>query len=226
MLVHLHDFTRFFFLAFSALLPLINPLGSALVFTGLVGAVPLSVYRSLARRVAINTTLFLCIIQLVGTAILRFFGISLQVVEVAGGLSLAAMGWRLLNQEQAQPKKEVAELDDHAVGSLHQKAFYPFTFPVTAGPGSLVVMITLSAHAPESRVFRGFPDLSSHAGITAAVVVLSLSVYFCYRYAPLITSRISQQTAHGVARVIAFVLLCIGVQIMWNGLAVLLKTVM
>jgi len=218
-------FGKFFGLAFSALLPLINPLGGALVFVSLVGPAPSAVYRSLARRIAITTTLFFLIIEIIGTAMLKFFGISLPVVQVSGGLALAAMGWGLLRDDQAPPKQEIAEIDDQTIESLEQRVFYPFTFPITAGPGCLVVMVTLSAQA----TIRGqgmIPDIAAHLGIVVAVLLLSVGVYVCYGYAPAITARISQQTVHGITRVIAFVLLCIGVQIMWNGIAVLLKTVL
>ena len=219
----LEQFATFFGLAFSALLPLVNPLGSALVFVGLVGDAPSAVYRTLARKIAINTVLFFLIIQAVGTAVLKFFGISLPVVQVAGGLAIASMGWGLLNGKESSGKQTVSEFDDHAFNSLRKKTFYPFTFPVTAGPGSLVATITLSAHTPA----KGFIlDLSAHLGIMAAAVVLSVGVYFCYGYAPAITARISKQTAEGITRVIAFVLLCIGAQIMWNGIAILLKSVL
>ena len=90
---------NYFVLSFSALLPLINPLGSALIFLGLVGQAPIPVYHSLARRIAINTVLFLVAIDLVGSALLRFFGISLPIVQVSGGLVIAAIAWSLLNQE-------------------------------------------------------------------------------------------------------------------------------
>src|ERR1700734_3763675 len=89
---------KYFVLSFSALLPLINPLGSALIFLGLVGSAPISLYKSLARRIAINTVLFLVIIDLIGSTILRFFGISLPIVQVSGGLVIAAIAWSLLNQ--------------------------------------------------------------------------------------------------------------------------------
>jgi multiple antibiotic resistance protein len=223
MTEHLQQFATFFGLAFSALLPLVNPLGSALVFVSLVGPAPPAVYRSLARKIAINTILFFITIEIIGAAVLKFFGISLPVVQIAGGLAVASMGWGLLRQEEVQPKPGLAALDDRALGSLQHKAFYPFTFPLTAGPGSLVVMITLTAQVSTKGVV---PDITAHAGIAAAVLVLSLGVYFCYGYAPAITARVSQQTAHGIARVIAFVLLCIGVQIMWNGLHVLLRSVL
>ncbi|MGH9504486.1 MAG: MarC family protein [Terriglobales bacterium] len=214
---------KFSALAFSALLPLINPLGTALVFVGLVGNAPASVYRDLARKIAIRTTLFLAAVELVGTAMLEFFGISLPVVQVAGGLVLASMGWGLLNQHEAQADPDQAAVAEASEGTLQQQVFYPLTFPVTAGPGSIVVMLTLSAHASAKGVLN---DAMAHAGIFLAVIVLSLLVFVCYAYAPRITARIPAQTAHGILRVIAFVLLCIGVQITWNGVEALLKTVL
>jgi multiple antibiotic resistance protein len=217
------EIIKFFGFAFSALLPLVNPLGGALVFLSLVGNESPEVYRALARKIAINTAIFLLTIQLVGTALFRFFGISLPVVQVAGGLTLAAMGWNLLNQGEPDEKEKEAQGGGTGLQSLEQKVFYPFTFPITAGPGCIVVMVTLSAHAPVKGVL---PDIAAHAGIVIAVLLLSVAVYFCYGHAPKITARVSQQTAHGFLRVIAFVLLCIGVQITWNGLEVLLKTLL
>ncbi len=214
---------KFTALAFSALLPLINPLGSALVLLGLVGDAPASVYRDLARKIAIRTTLFLVVVELVGTALLEFFGISLPVVQVAGGLVLATMGWSLLNQQETQTSPDQAEAAQARLGSLDQMVFYPLTFPVTAGPGCIVVTLTLSAHATAKDLV---PDVVAHVGIAVAIVVLSLLVFLCYAYAPKIRQRISPQSAHGILRVIAFVLLCIGVQITWNGVEALIKTLL
>lgn len=214
---------KFFALAFSALLPVINPLGSALVFLGIVGNAPERVYQDLARKIAISATLFLVVVELVGTGLLEFFGISLPVVQVAGGLVLASMGWNLLNQKETSADPDRTPAPDE-FGSLAQKVFYPLTFPVTVGPGCIVVMLTLSAHAVVRQRF--LLDVMAHAGILLAVGFLSFTVYLSYRYAPKITARISPQTAHGILRIIAFVLLCIGVQILWNGVEALLKTVL
>jgi multiple antibiotic resistance protein len=223
---------RYFALAFSALLPLVNPIGSALIFVGLVGTAPIAIYRDLARRIAINTVLFFAVVELLGSAALRFFGISLPIVQLAGGFVIAAIGWSLLNQKdegpspekmqaaaQAQAQVKVEEIQ----GTLLQKAFYPFTFPLTAGPGCIVVMLTLSAHLPQ----RPLTDsIIAHAGTMLAVLVLSASIYLCYAYSPNVARAISPSTAHGILRVIAFILVCIGVQIAWNGLETLLRTVL
>ena len=206
---------KFFGLAFSALLPLINPLGSALIFLGLVRHAPAAVLLDLARRIAINTILFLAVIELAGKAILDFFGISLPVVEVAGGLILASMGWKLLNQEVALKSHPALEdVPQGSSSSFQEMVFYPFTFPITAGPGSVVVMLTLSANASAK---EGLPDAMAHIGIFVAVLILSALVYLCYGYAPWIRDRIAPQTVHGILRITAFVLLCIGVQIAANG---------
>ena len=216
------ELSKFFGLAFSALLPLVNPLGDALVFLSLVGSAPPAVYRALARRIAISTTIFLITIEAGGTLLLKFFGISLPVVQVSGGLALAAMGWKLLNQEEPDEKEKLPDMDRPGMRSLEQKVFYTFTFPITAGPGCIVVMVTLSAHA-SGKAFLS--TVIAHAGIVIAVVLLSAAVYFCYRHAPTITARISPQTAHGILRLIAFVLLCIGVQITLNGVEAIAKAI-
>ena len=76
---------------------------------------------------------------------------------------------------------------------LEERVFYPFTFPITAGPGCIVVMVTLSAHASGKGVLSA---VMAHAGIAIAVVFLSVAVYLCDGHAPTITARISPQSAH------------------------------
>jgi multiple antibiotic resistance protein len=218
---------EYFVLSFSALLPLINPLGSGLVFFTLVGHVPIPIYHSLARRIAINTVLFLVTIEVAGSTLLHFFGISLPIVQVAGGLVIASIGWSLLKQENNDPSREkmqaaAAVKPEDLAGNLRQKVFYPFTFPLTAGPGCIVVMLTLAAHTPQRPIHD---NLLAHAGLMLAILVLCLGVYLCYAHAHRIAYRISPNTAHGILRVMAFILLCIGVQIAWNGLVPLLGSV-
>lgn len=212
---------KFFVLSFSALLPVINPLGSALIFLGVIGSAPPVKARNLARRIAVATTLFLGVIELVGATLLHFFGISLPVVQLAGGLVLAAMGWGLLQEKDSGDEEAAAQHAHDKAGSLEDKIFYPLTFPITAGPGCIVVILTLGAHASRNEVFH---DVLAHLGITAAIVAISITVLLSYTYAPAIAQRIAPQTVRGILRVIAFVLLCIGVQIAWNGLESMVKS--
>jgi multiple antibiotic resistance protein len=217
---------KYFALGFSALLPLINPLGSALIFLGLVGHAPIDAYRSLAGKIALNTVIFLAVIEVVGSSLLSFFGISLPIMQVSGGIVIAMIGWSLLNQKDSAPNPEktsvaaVPAVTKAEIAELQDKAFYPFTFPITAGPGCIVVMLTLSVHATQPSVSA---TVLAHVGLFIAAVALSATIYLCYAYAPRITRAVSPSTVHGILRVIAFILLCIGVQIAWNGLSGLLK---
>jgi multiple antibiotic resistance protein len=216
-----------FLIAFSVLLPLINPLGSALVFLGLVGDASPKVFRSLARRIAVNNIIFLAIIELLGATILNFFGISLPIVQLSGGIVIAAMGWGVLNEKSPgansrNKEEECGPQDETDTRHLEEGIFYPFTFPITSGPGTLVGLLTLTARISNRDLAQ---SILAHVGVFFAVVVISVLCYFCYAYAPRITKAIPPSTAHGILRVIAFILLSIGIQIAWNGLSALLSTI-
>jgi len=218
---------KIFLITFSVLLPLINPLGSALVFLGLVGDAPPKVLHSLARRIAINNIIFLAVFEVLGAAILNFFGLSLPIVQLSGGMVVAAMGWSVLNERSAgadsrNKQEETGRNGEPDTRHLEEGAFYPYTFPITSGPGTLVGLLTVTAHISNKVLTR---DILAHVMVFFAIVALSVLCYFCYAYAPKITRKIPPSTAHGILRVIAFILLCIGVQIAWNGLSALIATI-
>jgi len=220
-------FWKVFLFAFSVLLPLINPLGSALVFLGLVGDAPPRVLRSLARRIAISNIIFLGVFEVTGAAILNFFGISLPIVQLSGGIVVAAMGWAVLNERSAgvdtrNKEEETGKTTEPDTSHLDEGVFYPFTFPITSGPGTLVALLTITAHISTRSLSV---DILAHLAVFLAIVVISVLCYFCYAYAPKITKIIPPSTAHGILRVIAFILLCIGIQIAWNGLSSLLAAI-
>ncbi|HEX8815711.1 MAG TPA: MarC family protein, partial [Terriglobales bacterium] len=108
---------KYFVLAFSALLPLVNPLGSALIFLGVVGHASEELFQQLARKVAVTTVIFLLVIELAGGALLAFFGISLPIVQLAGGLVLAYMGWSMLNSKDAQTDRDATKTSAAAASS-------------------------------------------------------------------------------------------------------------
>jgi multiple antibiotic resistance protein len=212
-----------FLLALTALLPLINPIASALVFLGLVGEQPAPVYKQLARKIAVATFVFLLVIEFVGSLLLSFFGLSLPIVQITGGLVIAATAWSLLFEKDSgaharNKHQEIADGMQRDDEDLSGKIFYPFTFPITAGPGTLVIMVTLSAHASQNSLVLA---VATHGGIALAAVVMSVSVYLCYGYAPKLVKAVSPSTVNGILRVVAFILMCIGVQILWNGVALL-----
>ncbi len=209
---------KFVPLGFSALLPVINPIGSAVLFLGIVGKADHRLLKTLARKIAVNTIGFLLAVQLAGSYMLRFFGISLPVVQVAGGLVLAAMGWALLNRQD--PGKDASGSSAVSPDSLESQVFYPLTFPITAGPGCIVVALTLSAHASRPNMMDA---ALARLGLLIGTVLIGIIIYFSYAYADRTTARLSPAMTQGILRVISFILLCIGSQIMWNGVQTLVK---
>jgi multiple antibiotic resistance protein len=209
---------KFIPLAFSALLPVINPIGSAVLFLGQVGDASPATMKVLARKIAISTVWFLLVIQIAGGYILRFFGISLPVVQIAGGLVLAIMGWSWLNQQS--PESKTAAPIPVSPASLQDKIFYPLTFPITAGPGTIVVTLTLAAHASTPSLLA---SALAHLGLLVATLLIAIIIYFCYAYADRMEARLSPTITQGILRVMSFILLCIGGEIVWNGIQNLLK---
>jgi multiple antibiotic resistance protein len=217
------EFANYVVLGFSALLPLVNPPGSALELLGVVGVGEDKPYKLLAKKIAIHTTLFLAIVALAGPYVLQFFGISVEVLQVVGGAVLAAMGWRLLNKAEGEKQMSDPNLrraaEDSVANFWQSKVFYPFTFPLTVGPGSVAVMLTLSAQAKSLQ----FSDrIGAFLGLFGCVAFLSLLVFVFYAYAPFAAEKVPPALAHGVLRIISFLLICIGVQIGWHGVHSLL----
>ncbi len=140
-------------------------------------------------------------------------------VDLHGGLTLAAMGWRTLAGGRTTGA-ESEQVKDEDAQRILDSAFYPYTFPLTVGPGTMVVLLTLSAH-----VTHGAPmtTLLSHAAIFIAALLQALLVYLCYRYAPKLAQRLSPSAINAVQQLMAFILLCIGGQIAWGGVSALAR---
>jgi multiple antibiotic resistance protein len=211
------EFVKYSILGFSALVPLINPPGTALEFLGVVGVGEAKLYKVLARKMAIDTTVFLAVIALLGPYVMQFFGLSVEILQLVGGAVLAVMGWQLLNKpDEARPAKAPKIPRD---SYWQSRSFYPLTFPITVGPGSVAIMLTLSAQAKSLALGNRIPALM---GLFACVSVLSAMVYAFCAYAPVAVKKFPEPVVHGVLRIIAFLVICIGAQIAWHGLHTLL----
>jgi multiple antibiotic resistance protein len=208
-------------LSFIAFLPVINPIGTAFILLGLTRAADVKTRRRLALRIAQNTVLFLAVILLGGKFLLAFFGISVPIVQVAGGLVLAAMGWNLLNKNDFDDKthESAAEASED---SYWERAFYPFTFPITAGPGCVAVALTLSAHTSHA---SWEATAGGQAGALVGIVGNALLVYVCFAYSQFVAARLGKTGVNVMMRLISFLVVCIGAEIGWTGVRALLQQV-
>lgn len=208
-------------LAIAALMPIVNPLGSAPIFLSMSADLPTLARRQLSRQVAWNSFLLLTAAMLIGSHVLRLFGISVPIVRVGGGLLVVANGWRMLNADEPlnDAKPAVMEAWEREVA---RRAFYPLTFPLTVGPGSVSIAITLGAGLA-SRATSGLVDLIS--GLVA-VALVAMCVYLSYRFASRLIAFLGDTGAVVFLRLSAFILLCVGVSILWGGITELVQPLM
>lgn len=209
-----------FLLVLAALFSVINPPGAALVFLSMTKYASTTTRRSLARRVAVNSFFVMTGSLLVGALVLKLYGISVPVLRVAGGLVVAASGWKLLNEGTRTATD--ATVTDQRVDYSGQ-AFFPLTLPLTTGPGTIAVMISLglsrSAYSDLTENFRFF--LAS----LLATAVIAAAIYVCFAYSDRAERLLGSSGTDIAARLSAFILFCLGIQIIWTGASDLLASV-
>lgn len=202
-----------FLLIYAGLFPIVNPVGGAPIFLRMTQACA-SERQALARGVAVNSFLLLLGSLFVGSHVLEFFGVTLPIVRIAGGILVAAFGWKLLHAgEELEDRRNAA---DTVAGGARVDAFYPLTMPLTVGPGSISVAVTLGSQRPASA--DNLVELAMlGGGAIAALAAIAATIYVCYRFAGNIVAGLGERGASVVMRLSAFILFCIGIQIVWNG---------
>lgn len=221
ILSDLSDFASTVLLAVAALLPIVDPLGAAPVYLAITAGLTPEERGRTAKAVALNSFLLLIASALIGAYVLDFFSLSVPAVQVAGGILICAIAWSLLNSASFAPALSRNGASTVTPEELSQRAFYPLTMPLTVGPGSISVAVTLGAN-PKPGIRTLVVTAAAHA---VGILIVALCVYLCYRYADIILKKLGPTGTGVMVRLSAFILLCIGVQICWNGLhALLLST--
>jgi multiple antibiotic resistance protein len=202
-----------FLLTFAGLFPIVNPIEAAPFFLALTSSLSKEQRSTLALNVAINGFALLLGSMVLGPFLLQFFGIELPVLRIAGGLVVTALGWKLLTEEQ---------WSDHGAanvqpgGARQVGSFYPLTMPLTVGPGSISVAITIGSRKPEAGL--QVTQLALHAvGALIGVVAIAASIFIAYRFAGTLARLLGATGLEVMVRLSAFILMCIGIEIIWNG---------
>jgi multiple antibiotic resistance protein len=210
-----------FLLVLAAIFPVVNPPGSALVFLGLTRGVKPEIRRVIAWRVARNSFFVLVGSLLLGALILEFYGISIPVLRVAGGLIVAAGGWKLLSE--GSQKELDASADGVSRTNPLDQAFYPLTLPLTTGPGTIAVVISLGLS--RASYTNSTDELLFVIASLLAVVVIAITIFLCFAYADRVQRLLGPGGTDIAVRLSAFILFCLGVQILWSGGSELLRSV-
>ena len=211
-----------FLLAFGALISIVNPLSGAFIFFGATLGMESRTRAQVSRWVSIYAFSIVAASLYVGAYVLSFFGISIPVLRVAGGIIVAMSGWRMLTEPDAteQRRSEAPAYPRSFDVPPSRLAFYPLTMPLTTGPGTISVAISIGAGRPPT--LHPTLILFFFMETLAAVALLALLVYALYRHSARIADFIGATGTTIIVRLSAFLLFCIGIQVFWNGAAELL----
>jgi len=214
----MHDALKTFLVVVSALFPIVDPLSASPIFLALTRHLLPAPRKELSWSVTLNSFVLMVASYFLGSHVLKFFGVSLPALQVGGGLVVFAFGWTLLMEKDGHHHgtAEAAPGQD-----IFHRAFYPLTLPLTIGPGAISVAITVGAHTSHNYGVH----VSIILAALLAIGVVAASIFLCYRFAAWLCQMLGERGTTIVIRLSSFLMVCIGVQIIWHGLEALLGSI-
>ncbi|WP_445147056.1 MarC family NAAT transporter [Dyella sp. Tek66A03] len=216
----MHGFLNDVFVGLLGLTTIANPITSATVLLALTGRYPEMERNRQIFRATIYVTVVLLICFYAGSAVMRVFGISLPGLRLAGGLIVSYIGFGMLFPPARVAEDEAqAEMAANApTEQLPDISFIPLTMPCTTGPGTIAFIISAASSIPE----RNY-SYNVHFAVVTIALLFALVFWLCLRGATPIMRLLGEKGVDALARVMGFLLVCIGVQFAINGIHDLLK---
>jgi multiple antibiotic resistance protein len=206
----LSGLTQTFLLSLSALFSIVNPIGGAIMFSQMTASLAHRERTLLARRIAAYSAILMIVVLWTGSWLLEFFGIGLPALRIGGGLVVMSSAWSLLQSPDSHEGQD--EAPRGAVAD--DMAFFPLTMPLTTGPGTIAVTVALASSVPSAQPDHFWAQLA----ISAAALAIAAFVGIAYSLADRVTALLGAARANILSRLAAFVLLCVGVQIVLAGI--------
>jgi multiple antibiotic resistance protein len=200
--------------AFVKLFPILNPPAMAPVFYEVTASVSEKQRNKIALKVSLNAFYLLTSLLLVGGWLLKILGVKIEMIGIAGGILLFHAAWGMLNRKENVPRPQQEEIQ-----SMSGKAFFPLTIPMTAGPGAIAVTLSM---VPEGQLFA-ISTVLNIIGLCMGIVIAAITVWLFYRFSGAFLSRLGNTAKATIGQLSAFILLAIGVQIIWSSLSSLIR---
>jgi len=194
----------------AALFPIANPIGAVPLFYSLTATDSRSDRRKQARKTAINVVLILSVFLLGGRSILEFFGISLNVLRIAGGLLVSNAAWEMVTSRQ-----RLTDSEQRAGTDKEDISFTPMAIPLIAGPGSIGVTIGLATRLTQ---------WSDYLGCLIGIGLFGGLLYVCLVLGESLLSILGRNGLGALNRVLGFFILAIAVQLIADGVISLFQT--
>jgi multiple antibiotic resistance protein len=194
---------------FLALFPIANPIGAVPIFYSLTASETPPERHRQARQTAINVTLVLTVFLVGGRLILEFFGISLDVLRIAGGLLVAHTAWEMVTARQRLTQPEHDEAADK-----EDISFTPMAVPMISGPGAIGVVISSSA---------SFHNWMDYLGSFVGIALIGIALYLCLTLGEPLIDKLGKNGVGALNRVLGFFILAIAVRFIADGSVSILK---
>ncbi len=190
---------------FLALFPIVNPFGGIPLFYSLTADFTYEERCHTARKTALYVIAILVVFMLFGRFVLNFFGISLPVLKIAGGLIVANTAWGMVTGSSRITHEESSEALTKEDISLT-----PMAMPMLSGPGSIGVVMGLAAHAD---------NFFAYLGMILGILAIGLTVYLFLRLGGPFVKQLGPGAVGAISRIFGFLILAIAVQLVWDGVA-------
>ena len=211
-------FIHLAFVAFITLFPPVNPIGTSFIVDPMLGNLNRKERLFVAKKIAFYCFCICVISIIIGSWILKLFGLSLPIVQIGGGLTICSMGWNLLKSDATSSDKTVQPEDKFS--KVEKSLFYPISFPMMCGAGTISVLLTLSA----SNSFKSIEQYVLHtSALLVGATFMVIFIYICIANTHKILEKIGERGQQIVNRLSAFIVLCVGLQIVWEGIQSLLS---
>jgi multiple antibiotic resistance protein len=213
---------HYVFVGFIALFPVVNPIGSAFIVSPYISELPQKSRIRAIKRIAFYAFSLCLVTILIGHWILELFGLSIPIIQLAGGIMICKTGWDFLESPKQNNTENPTSEEDNLIQQteIEGKLFFPLTFPITTGAGTIAVLFTLSTQGASSNTFQ---YLINTGALIIAVIGMCFLIFFCYVNANRLINYLGSQREKIINNIMAFLIFCVGLQIAVEGITKLVK---
>lgn len=212
------------FIGIITLFPVVNPIGTAFILNPYFDNLTRKQRKNAVKKITLYAFIICTVTLFIGHWILELFGLSIPVIQLAGGVMICKMGWEFLSAGNNSPEQQVKAAhtaEAVAFNRLQEKLFYPITFPVTTGAGTISVLFTLGARSTHENTRDYFMNTGA---LMIAIIVICVLIYVFYLNTKTLIQYMGPKGENVVNRISAFLIFCVGLQIAVNGIKALMQT--
>ncbi|UPQ78008.1 MarC family NAAT transporter [Flavobacterium azooxidireducens] len=204
-----------FIYIFAALFSVLNPLGAVPIFVGLTQDYTKVERSRVSLLTALNVFIILIISFFIGEYVLKFFGISIDALRIAGGLIIVSSGFSLLTGKFNKTRGVNKKVENDAQ-TRNQIALTPLAIPMLAGPGSISLLIAF---------YQDYDKVSEKIIAVLAILGVALVIYFVLKSAHYLSRILGASGIVAISRIIGFIVIAIGVQYISSSVVNIFKTI-